>query len=255
VSFEARHEVRVAFGITDWITLVARGQFAEIERETFANSAPIRTTVQELGDTEVGALLSMYADGPYRLHGQIGAVIPTGKSVTYADTTRAQSGTAVSLPYDVRTGAGSFGVIVGAAGSVQNEVGSLGAQFRYRTNIDENDAGYTLGDSQEATGWAAYVINSMFSVSAGAKWESWAPIEGMDTTLDFFVDPHNAAGVLSGERAYLPLGVNVVMPPTSGFFAGHRIQLEAIYTLHHDMDAPQLGVDWEFNFGYTVGLF
>ncbi len=252
---DIRHEVRLAFGVTDRITLVARGEFAEIERETFANSAPIRTTVQELGDVEVGALVSMYAAGPYRLHGHVGGVIPTGKSVTYADTTRSQTGTPVTLPYDSRPGAGSFGVLVGVGGSVQNEVGSLGAQFRYRANIDENDAGYKLGDSQQASGWAAYMLNSVFSISAGARWESWSPMEGLDPTLNFFGDPHNAAGFLSGERAYLPLGVNMVLPAESGFFSGHRIQVEAVYTLHHDMDAPQLGMEWAFNFGYTVGFF
>jgi hypothetical protein len=252
---DIRHEARVAFGVTDRITLIARGEFAEIQRETFANSAPIRTTVQELGDVEVGALVSMYASGPYRLQGQVGGVIPTGKSVTYADTTRSQTGTPVTLPYDMRTGSGSFGVIVGVSGSVQNEVGSIGAQFRYRSNLNENDAGFKLGDSQEASAWAAYVLNSVFSISAGARWESWQSMEGQDASLNFFGDPHNAAGLLSGERAYLPLGVNMVMPTESGFFAGHRVQVEAVYTLHHDMDAPQLGVDWAFNFGYTVGLF
>ena len=250
---DVRHELRLAWGLTSKLTLMARGNFAVMERETFANAAPIRNSVEDLGDVEVEALYNVYSGGPYRMNFQGGVVIPTGKSVTYADTSRAQDQDPVTLPYDMRPGAGSFGVMLGVGGTVQNEVGSLGAQFRGRTYIGENDAGFKLGDSYEASGWAAYNINRAFSVSSGIRWEKYRPIEGGDTSLNFFGDPHNAGQVMSGQRAHLPIGVNFLMPEGNSL-AGHRISVEAVYTLHHNMDAPQLGMNWGFNFGYTVSF-
>lgn len=251
---DIRHQAQLSWGLTENLTLLARGEFAVMTRETFANGAPIRNSVEELGDVEVGALYSVYSEGPYRMHVQGGAVIPTGASVTRADTTRAQDGaTTTTLPYDMRPGGGTFGAIVGIAGTAQNEFGSLGAQFRLRTDFGENDAGFKLGDRYEASGWAAYKLNRMFSLSAGIRWERYSHIEGRDTSLNVFGDPHNAGMVLSGQRAHLPLGLNFMMP-ADGRFAGHRLSVESVYTLHHDMDAPQLGMDWGFNFGYTLAF-
>jgi hypothetical protein len=232
---------------------MARGNFAVMERETFANGAPIRNSVEELGDVEVGALYSVYASGPYRMQVEGGAIIPTGASRTYADTTRAQTGNPVTLPYDMRPGGGTFGVIIGIGGTAQNEFGSLGAQFRLRSHVGENDAGFKMGDNYEASGWAAYNITEAFSMSSGIRWEKYRNIQGSDASLNYFGDPHNAGEVLSGQRAHLPVGVNFMMPQGNRF-AGHRISAEAVYTLHHDMDAPQLGMDWGFNFGYTIGF-
>ena len=63
---------------------------------------------------------------------QGGAVIPTGKSVTYADTTRAQNGTAkVALCRTTCAPARAASASCsGSAATAQNEVGSIGAQFR-----------------------------------------------------------------------------------------------------------------------------
>lgn len=250
---DMRHRVRAAMGITDELTLIGRAEFAVMERETAANAGLIRTATEDLGDLEVGALYSAYAQGPYRLHLQAGAIIPIGASQTMADTTRAQSGTMVTLPYDMRPGAGSFGAILGIGGGVQNEVGSLGAQFRLRNNFGNNSNGYRLGNTYEANGWAAYNVNSAISVSAGVRWENWSHIDGADATLNPAGDPHNQGAFLSGQRAMVPVGVNLRMPDGSRF-AGHILSLEGVYSLHHDYEGPQLGLDWGLNFGWTVGF-
>ncbi len=251
------HELQAMWGLSENVTIIARSEFIIIERETVHNfrmgPSPVRTSVEELGDTEVGLLYRVVGEGPYRMHVQAGGVIPTGKAITYGDTTRAQTGAAVSLPYDMRTGFGTFGVVLGIGGGVQNEVGSLGAQFRLRTDFGENDAGFTPGDQYEANGWAAYRLNDVFSFSAGIRWERYRSLDGLDESLNITGDPHNAAPFLSGQRAHLPLGVNFRLPEGHRL-AGHGLGVEAVYTLHHDMDAPQLGMNWGFNFAYTFGF-
>jgi len=250
---DIRHRVELGWGLSSNLTLVARGEFAVLERETAANGSLIRTGAEEIGDVEVGLLYNVYSAGAYRLHVQGGAVIPTGASRTYADTTMAGGAVAVTLPYDMRPGGGTFGGVAAMTASVQNEVASLGAQFRLRTNFGENGAGYTLGNRYAANGWAAYKINQSFSVSGGVRWENWSHIEGVDTTLNPTGDPMNLGPLLAGQRAMMPLGVNFMMPEGSRF-AGHRLSVEAVYALHHDYEAPQLGLDWGLNFAWTMGF-
>jgi hypothetical protein len=136
---------------------------------------------------------------------------------------------------------------------VQNEVGSVGGQFKLRTYLNENSRNFTLGDRYEANGWAAYKVNDNFSVSAGVRWEKWSRIDGSDTDLAAIRmrDPHNDGVFLGGLRAGMPLGINFLMPAGSTL-EGHRLSLETLYILHHDYEGPQLGLDWGLNVGYAV---
>lgn len=251
------HQVRFGFGINDRVTLVARGGWAVLERETTTANSLIRVGINVPTDVEVGALVDLYSSGPYRMLAQIGGVIPTGLgNTTYGVTSPGVSG---PLPYDMRTSGGSFGVVGGLAGSVQNGVGSLGAQFRFRVHVTENNAGsgvaatsgYTPGDRYEANGWAGYNINDNVAILAGVRWQNWDNIDGADLRLDTMEDPHNAGGMLAGQRVILPVGVNLLMPENSPI-AGHLLSFEAMYAMHHDYEGPQLGLDWGINVGYTL---
>lgn len=252
-SSDIRHQGHFAFGLSDQLTLVGRAEFAVLSRETVANNGLVRTSVEDIGDIEVGALYNVIASGPYRMHVQAGAMIPIGASQTMADTTAAQSGAMTTLPYDMRPGTGSFGYILGLTGSMQNEVGSIGGQFRLRQYVGNNSNGYRVGDDYEASGWAAYNVNESVSVSAGVRWRTWDDISGADATLNPVGDPHNSGSLIAGQRAMMPLGVNFRMPADSRF-AGHMLSLEAVYSLHHDYEGPQLGMDWGLNFGWTLGF-
>lgn len=252
-SSDIRHQVHFAYGVSDDLTIVARGEFAILERETVANNGVLRTGVEDLGDLEVGAMFNVIASGPYRMHIHGGAMIPIGASQTMADTSMAQSGAMVAQPYDMRPGTGSIGLVAGLSGSMQNEVGSVGAQFRIRQFLNNNSNSYRVGDDYEASGWAAYNLNDEISVSAGVRWRTWGSIEGADTALNPTGDPHNLGALIAGQRAMMPLGVNFRMPQDSRF-AGHMLSLEAVYSLHHDYEGPQLGMDWGLNFGWTIGF-
>ena len=250
---DIRHQAHFAYGLSDDLTVIARGEFAIMNRETVANNGLLRTGVEDLGDLEVGALYRVIATGPYRLQLQAGAMIPIGASQTMADTTAAQSGAMVTQPYDMRPGAGSVGLIAGIGGVVQNEFGSVGAQFRLRRYLNNNSNGYRVGDEYQANGWAAYNINQQFSVSMGVRWKIWDSISGTDTSLNSVGDPHNSGALLAGQRAMMPVGINFRLPDDSQL-AGHMLSLEAVYTMHHDYEGPQLGLDWGLSFGWTVAF-
>jgi hypothetical protein len=252
---DIRHSVEVAFGVFDDLTVRARGEFAFMEREQLGQTGEYRiNTVTGLGDIYADLTYNVIRSGPWRLDVTAGAVAPIGKSRTYVQNP--VTGVDEVTPYDMRPGAGSIGVYGGASGQIQNEFGSVGGQFKFRTYLYDNSPGFTVGDRYEANGWAAYRINEMFSVSGGVRWEKWGRIDGADELLIGLEmeDPMNDGLFLSGIRASMPLGLNFVAPEGS-VISGHRISFETVYPLHHDYDGAQIGLDWGINLGYQVPFF
>jgi hypothetical protein len=253
---EIIHRVRFGLGISDDLTLIAKAGYAVFERETMMPNNLIRVGIDQFTDVEAGVLFKVYDSGAYRMHVQGGAVIPVmPANTTYGQITPTTSG---PLPYDMRTGGGSYAVVGGISGSVQNEVGILGAQFRGQVYVLGNNAGgdgYTPGDRYEANGWAGYNVTDYLAVLAGIRWQTWDHIEGADARLDPGGDPHNQGAMLAGERLILPIGVNLIMPENANIIGGHILSLEAMYPIHHNYDGPQLGLDWGINLGYTITLF
>ncbi len=245
------HSVTGSYGLSERLTLTGTAEFSLIEREQITNAGILYITgVEALGDLSASAIYEVYRQGPYRMNMSFGAVLPIGKARTYADT---PFGAAQALPYDQRPGGGAFAVTPGITGQVQNEVASLGAQFKAKIHVGEGSADFTPGDRYQADGWAAYRINSALSLSAGVRWQIWGRIEGADPQLVPTQDPgnDNVTGMAGGQRADMPIGVNLLMPEGS-VLAGHRLSVEAIYAMHHDYEGVRLGLDWGLNFGYTV---
>jgi hypothetical protein len=247
------HSVTGSFGVTERLTVSGTLDFSLIEREQITNGGVLYITgVEALGDLTASAIYEVYRQGPYRLNFSGGALIPVGKARTYADT---PFGTDQALPYDQRPSGGAFAVIPGISGLVQNEVASLGAQFKARIYAGEGTADYTPGDRYQADGWAAYRVNSVLSVSWGLRWQTWGRIEGADPQLTPTQDPGSdpVTGMAGGQRADMPIGVNVLLPAGS-VLAGHRLSAEAVYAMHHDYEGVRLGLDWGINIGWTAGL-
>jgi hypothetical protein len=247
------HSVMGAYGVTEDLTITASAEFSIYEREQLTSSGIYYITgAEDLGDITASAIYEVHRGGPFILNASFGVVLPTGKARTWAQTPFSGAGEE-SLPYDMRPGGGTFALTPGLTGQVQNEFGTLGAQFRGHINVGTGTVDFTYGDSYQANGWAAYKVNDMFSVSAGVRWQIWGNIEGADPTLDPARDPAADPIFLAGQRADMPLGINFTIPG-DGPLAGHRLLAEAVYALHHDYEGPQLGLDWGINLGYRLGL-
>jgi hypothetical protein len=250
---QQQHSITLGRGITEDLTITAEASFSIYEREQLTSGGIYYITgAEELGDITVNGIYNVYRAGAYRLDISLGGVIPTGKSRTWAMTPFSGAGQE-PLPYDMRPGGGTFAVLPGITGQVQNDVGSLGAQFRGRINMGNGTTDFALGDSYLANGWAAYRFNQVLSVSAGIRWQIWGNIDGADPALDPTRDPGSDPVFLAGQRADMPIGVNFVMPGES-IFAGHRLSFEAVYALHHDYEGPQLGLDWGINVGWQMAF-
>ncbi|MDA0329225.1 MAG: acyl-CoA dehydrogenase family protein [Gemmatimonadetes bacterium] len=107
--------------------------------------------------------------------------------------------------------------------------------------------------SFEGNAWMAYAFNHHISGSAGVRWQSWDHLSGADPGLNLAEDPGNVGAMLAGQRAMLPIGLNFLIPDGSRF-AGNRLSVEAVYSMHHDYEGPQLGLDWGLNVGWTIGF-
>jgi len=246
------HQATLAWGVLDNLTLTGTMEFVMFERKQLTDSGILYITrAEEIGDLTASAIWEVYRSGPFRGNLSLGAVFPTGKSRTYADT---PFGASQALPYDQRPGGGTFGLVPGATFQAQNEFGSVGAQFRARFNLVDGVTDWTPGDVYQANVWGAYKITDPLSASWGLRWSMKGRIEGADPQLDPTMDPGNdpVTGLAGGQQADLVLGVNFLMP--GGPLTGHRFQLESIYTLHRDFEGVQLGQDWAIKLGWTADV-
>lgn len=243
-------EVRAAYGLTEQLTLFARSGFVQKTRDQITEEDFFILESSALADTEVHLLWEAFRSGPVRAQLQGGVLIPTGSVDEEDGITGVRSGI---LPYDMQTGAGVFGILPGIAISMQNEVGTVGAQVIGRIYSGENDRGWRPGNAVEANGWASYRANDYISITARVRATGWAEIEGFDPALDPFRDPGELASSFGGERVDVPIGLAFYMP--RGMLAGHRLSFEWISNVHEETDGPWLASDngfvvsWQAAFG------
>lgn len=248
---DMRHTLALAYAPHEDFTVLAEIGYAQLHREQYTEDGLFYATdADELGDLEVTGRYTAFSEGRHRAYLQLGALIPTGTADVRGETPFSTPDEE-ALPYDMRPGAGTFGVIPGLSIETQNEFGTVGAQFRALLRFGTNDLEYRLGNRYETDVWAAYRLNDFFAVTARAHYVKWNGLEGYDTGLDPLRDPGNEAYFRAGRRVDVPVGVNLFMPEDTRF-AGHRLALEWIFPVHQKYDGPQLGADWGVVAGWHV---
>ena len=154
------HTLMGAWGFSDAVTLTATAEFGVFEREHLTSTSIYYIAgAEELGDVTASIIYEIHRGGPFRMNVSGGVVLPTGKARTWAQTPFSGAGEE-ALPYDMRPGGGKLAFTGGISGQVQNEFGSVGAQFRGRINTGAGfgDLDFTPGDTYQANGWAAYRV-------------------------------------------------------------------------------------------------
>jgi hypothetical protein len=245
------HNVTLAFGATDELTFSITGGWVDKTRLSADEEVFFLTGSSGLADLQADALWEVYASGPWRGHVQMGVIVPTGSIDEEGDFPASGDLGAVSgaqLPYDMQIGTGSVTLVPGIGAQVMNEYGSVGGQVRGFFAITDNDRGWRPGGRVDARGWLAYRFNDFVSASAGVRALAGHAIQGADPDLETLRDPGDLALSYATERVDLPVGLNLRM--TEGPFAGHRIGIEGIWTVHEESDGPQLASDWGFVIGW-----
>jgi len=256
-------ELNLMIGLTDRLTLSASGNFVRKEMVQAVMDLEIQGfywlgKTESLGpeDVKVSALLKVLDQAGFRFHLHAGVSIPVGLTDfdDFALDPEDPFGDPVEviLPYPQQLGSGTFDLLPGFTGSLQNEKATLGFQWKGTVRLGDNDRGWALGDRYVTTIWGAYKASEWASVSVGAKYMTWGDIEGFDTAFDTntslaYYNPAYEIGQ-TGRRVDIPLDFSFIVP--QGPFSGYRLTVEYLMPVHQDLDYLQ------FRHGrtLTVGL-
>ncbi len=238
------HSVTLGYGITDQLTVFASGGYLMKDPQMANDSVFFFGEAKGIADAEADLLWEVYSNGPYKGHLPMGVIAPLGSVDNTADFPTAAG---EQLPYDMQIGTGAWTIAPGVGGQVMNEVGSVGAQLRGVFALTDNDRGWRPGDRIEALLWMAHRFNDNVSGSVGVRAAAANDIQGIDPDLETLRLPGDLALSFGGNRVDLPVGFNFRM--TEGPLAGHRIGVEAVWTVHAKVHGPRIASDW----GITVG--
>ncbi len=238
---DRRNNLQLTWGASERLSLLATASWIERSRSLANEEFFFSTEASGLSDLQLEALLGLWDQDAIRVHLHGGVEVPVGSTDERGDLLDSSDQV---LAYEMQPGSGSFSVIPGVTGQIQNEHGTVGAQVKARIRLNDNDRDYRLGDEVEGSMWAMYQMNRFFAFSTGLRFRSWGSIEGVDAALDPSRDPGEDAVFSGGEQVDIPVGLNVYMP--EGRLQGHRFSMEFLFPVHQDFDAWRLTGDWGF---------
>lgn len=250
------HELTLAFAPSSTLTLSAHMTYSQRTRDVwYSQNSTLyyqRTHVNELGDLAVSALYSVFRQGAYRAHVQLGALIPTGAYDPTAQTVFSGTGQG-PLPYAMRAGAGTFAVVPGMTMLAQNKYGSVGAQVRGTFYVGNNNSGFAPGNVYEVTGWAAYRLNQYFSISGRIQYQRWNAVKGADPSVISYMaqDPGYDGDYAKGHSLQVPVGLNIYLPQGL-HLGGNRLFIEYLPTASQSYEGYHLGADWGLVLGWNT---
>jgi len=251
-------EVNFMMGITSHLTLSATGTFVQKKMDHLGNIAGepsllLYYQTEALGpeDVKVSALYNIFDGKGMRVHLHGGVSIPLG-AVDSGDAIPGSFATETQLPYQQQLGSGTFDILPGVTASIQNEVASLGFQWKAEIRLGENDREWALGDLYKSTLWAGFNASDWVSASVAVQYSRWGNVEGFDPALDAFANPANNTLAQGGWRVELPVGVNFIMP--DGRFGGNRFGFQFLVPVHQNLDGPQLMHDWSIVAGWQKAV-
>jgi hypothetical protein len=243
------HMIGAMVAPIDRVTLMVMIPYLQNEMDHRTRSGVTFTTrSQGIGDVRVSALIDLWHDERHRIHANLGIGFPTG-SITAEDKTPASGGSKVRLPYPMQLGSGSYELLPGLTYNGYADPYSWGAQVLSQIRLNENHAGYRLGDEYELTAWGARELADWVSASLRFAWHQNVNISGREQSSS--VNPNMVPTADPGRQAAMRLdtlfGFNFVVPGTP--LAGTRFAIEAGLPIYQRVDGPQLGTSWIMTVG------
>ena len=115
--------------------------------------------------------------------------------------------------------------------------------------MNENHAGYRLGNEYALTAWGGWELARWISASFRLEWGQSMNIRGREESAS--VNPRMVSTADPGRRAAARLdalfGLNLIAP--SGPLSGVRLAVEVGVPAYQDLDGPQLETDWTLTTG------
>lgn len=197
-------------------------------------------SVEGVGDTQIGALVSLSRNPALSAHAGLMVSAPTG------DATRKDSD-GNYLHYMMQGGSGTWDLnpsftLHGLAGSF-----GWGAQAAYLFRTEKkNAAGFRFGDRFTATGWVSAPVGPRASVSARLAYTDEGKVEGHYNAGHNHAVPADRQANYGGQRIDAGLGANLML--------GQRLRLgiEGTVPVYQYVNGIQLPKSWGST--ATVGL-
>ncbi|MBM3595920.1 MAG: transporter [Alphaproteobacteria bacterium] len=205
---------------------------------TLAPGKTMSHSVSGIGDTEVGALVSLSRKPLLSAHARLSVSIPTG-------SVSRKNASGKFVHYMMQGGSGTWDLIPSFTMSGGGETLRWGAQAHYRFRAeDRNKSGFRYGDRFDASAWLAKPLSPAAALTARLAYSDEGRIEG------HYNGPHNHASPpdfqqnYGGQMIQAGLGANVVIG------GNLRLGAEATVPLYQDLN----GIQSPRRFGVNLNL-
>ncbi len=243
------HMFGVMVAPVDRVTLMLMVPYVRLAMDHRTRTGVTFTTRSDgLGDIRATAMVKLWEADGHKIHANLGISFPTG-SITEQDELPTTGGATVRIPYPMQLGSGTFDFLPGLTYSGHADALFWGAQARGEIRLNENHAGYRLGNEYALTVWGAVELADWISVSLRTEWQQNLNIRGRDESSSLVPSmvPTADPGRRAAQRLDLLAGVNLVLP--KGPLAGIRWAIEAGLPVYERLDGPGLETDWLMTVG------
>jgi hypothetical protein len=226
------------------VTLMVMIPYVSLEMDHRTRTGVTFTTRSDgLGDVRASALINLWENDGHKIHANVGISFPTG-SITEQDKLPNTGNTTVRIPYPMQLGSGTYDFLPGLTYNGKQDEWAWGAQITSEIRMNENHAGYRLGDQYALTAWGARELSKWISASLRVEWHQIVNIRGRDDSSS--VNPVVVPTADPGRRANMQLdaliGINFEVP--HGPLNGIRFAVEAGLPVYQRVDGPALETDW-----------
>ena len=239
------HMFGLMFAPVDRVTLTAMLPFVRSEMDHVTRTGAKFTTRSDgIGDFHAAALIRLLEEKHHHVHAQLGISFPTG-SITEQDRTPASGASKTNrLPYPMQVGSGSYDFLPALTYTGHRGAVSWGLQGRGEVRLNENHAGYRLGNEYALTAWTGFDLASWMSASLRTEWAQALNYRGREESaaVNPVVIPTADPGRRATDRLDFLIGVNLLAP--SGPLDGLRLAVEVGIPAYQRVDGPQLETDW-----------
>ncbi|MEJ6010681.1 hypothetical protein [Novosphingobium aquae] len=185
-------------------------------------------SVQGLGDTQFGALVSLSRRPELSVHAGLMVSAPTGSV-----SRRNASGSYVH--YMMQGGSGTWDLNPSFTLHGANRRFGWGAQVAYLFRVeDANKSGFRFGDRFTATAWASKPVTGNLSLSSRIAFSREGTIQGHYNGAHGHASPPDLQGNYGGTRIDAGLGANLIVAKRV------RLGLEAALPVLQDLNGIQL---------------
>ena len=204
------------------------------------------TDSSDLSSISLSALIRLSANEKTRWHAQIGLATSLGDNQNQDEVlTPMGMRKQMILPYGMQSGDDSTSLITAITGVRTNNKWVYGGQIRRDTVLSDKE--WQFGDQTMVNAWGQRSLNDNVALSLRLSYSDQGSIDGRNAMIMAPVQTANPKNY-GGSVLSMSLGLNLAFQ----LFPGEtdRVGFELTKPINEDLNGPQMGNNWVFNFGY-----